>query len=106
MRAGQLRHRIRLQQQRLEDDLAGADVVSFDDVATLWANVTTTGGREFWEAKRITPELSHQVEVRYRADVAAGKRFAYGRSVLRIQSAIDPEQRGVRLLCMCQELVQ
>lgn len=104
--AGQLRHRVRLQRQANADDLAGADDVSFVDVATLYADVTTSGGREFWEAKRMKPELTHQVELRYRADIVGGMRFVFGNSVLSIESAADPEQRRVRTLCMCKELVQ
>lgn len=101
-----LRHRVRLQQQSIADDLAGADDVSFTDVATLWASVTTVGGREFWEAKRLVPELTHQVELRYRAGIVGGMRFRFGATVLHIESSIDPEQRRIRLLCMCKELVQ
>jgi len=104
--AGALRHRVRLQRQQLADDLAGGDDASFVDVATLWAKVTTTGGREFWEAKKLNPELTHQVEVRYTADVAPGMRFRLGDRVLRIVAAQDPEERRVRLLCLCTELVQ
>jgi SPP1 family predicted phage head-tail adaptor len=106
MRAGQLRHRVQLQRQHLADDLAGGDDVSFDTVATLWANVTTAGGREFWEAKKLVPELTHQVELRYRSDVAPGMRFVFRSAVLRIHAAPDPDERRVRLLCMCTELVQ
>lgn len=105
MRAGQLRHRVRLQRQEIADDLAGGDDVSFVDVATMWANVSTTGGREFYGAKKLNGELTHQVEIRHRAEVRAGMRFVYGAAVLRIESAIDPEERRLRLLCMCTELV-
>lgn len=106
MQAGVLRHRVRLQRQITADDLHGADDVSFADIATLWASVATTGGREFWEAKKLTPEVTHQVELRYRANVVAGMRFVFKDAVLHIESAIDPEQRRIRLLCMCKELVQ
>lgn len=106
MRAGDLRHRVRLQRQQLADDLAGGDDVSFDDIATLWANVSTAGGREFWNAKKLTPEITHQVEIRYRSGIIGGMRFVYGDRVLRINAAPDPDERRVRLLCMCTELVQ
>jgi SPP1 family predicted phage head-tail adaptor len=106
MRAGQLRHRVQLQRQRLADDLVGGDDVSFTHVATLWADVSTIGGREFWEAKKLVPELTHQVEIRYRADVAPGMRFTFRNAVLRIHAAPDPDERRIRLLCMCTELVQ
>jgi phage head-tail adaptor, putative, SPP1 family len=106
MRAGKLRHRVRLQREQTEDDLAGADNVSFIEVDTVWADVRTSGGREFWEAKKLTPELTHEVEIRYRDDVVAGMRFLYGTQVLRIQAPVDPDGRRISLLVMCQELVQ
>lgn len=106
MRAGQLRHRIRLQRQQLGDDLAGGDDMSFVEVDVVDARVETAGGREFWEAKRLTPELTHEVEIRYRSDVKAGMRFIYEDAVLRIHAARDPEGRRIRLLCFCTELVQ
>lgn len=104
--AGDLVHRVRLQREALSQDSTFGDSTGFLDVATLWANVTTTGGREFYEAKRLTPELTHQVEIRYRTDVGPGMRFLYGAAVLRILAAPDPDGRRIRRLCMCQELVQ
>lgn len=107
MRAGDLHHRVRLQRQTLTDDLVGSDDAAYVDVATLWANVTTSGAREFWEAKRLNAALTHQVECRYRADIAPDMRFRFGDRVLRVVGApMDPDGRRIRLLCMCTELVQ
>ena len=106
MRAGNLRHLVELQEQTSVDDGAGGSETSYVPRATMWADITATSGREFFQAKTLMPELTHQVEIRYRTDVKPGMRFVEGQKVYRIQAAPDPEGRQRRLLCMCQELVQ
>jgi SPP1 family predicted phage head-tail adaptor len=106
MQAGKLRHRVTLQTEALTQNTATGDTLTATDVATLWAGVTSSGGREFYEAKRSNPELTHQVEIRYRSDIVAGMRFLFGSRVLRILAPIDPDGRRIRLLIMCEELVQ
>jgi SPP1 family predicted phage head-tail adaptor len=105
MRSGSLRHRVRLQREQITPS-TGGDGVSYLDVATLSAEVTTSGGREFWDAKRLMPELTHQVEIRFFSGITAGMRFVFGAQVLRVVSPMDPDNRRVRLLCMCRELVE
>jgi len=106
MRGGALRRRAILQRIDLAEDSANGDTTAPTDIATVWAGITTSGGREFYEAKRLNPELTHQVELRYRTGIVAGMRLVVGDAVLRVIAPIDPDGRRRKLLVMCQELVE
>lgn len=106
MQIGKLRHRVSLQEEQRVDDGSGGSTTSFVETGLLWANVTGIGGREFYEAKRLNPEISHQVEIRYRPGIVGGMRFMHGDAAFRIVSPVDPDGRGRSLLIMCTELVQ
>lgn len=105
MRGGALRQ-IAQVQQRVETDQDAETIVSYKTVATLRVGVTTNGGREFWEARKRQPKLTHQVECRYNTVVQPNMRLVVGALVLQIESVYDPEQRRERLLLMCEEVVQ
>jgi SPP1 family predicted phage head-tail adaptor len=106
MRGGLLRNRLTIQQETRADDGAGGSTTSWADIGSVWARVAGVGGREFYEAKRLNPEISHQVELRYRSDIQGGMRLLWDSRVLRVESAIDPDGERRRLLCNCKELLQ
>jgi SPP1 family predicted phage head-tail adaptor len=86
-------------------DGAGGATSSWQPVATLWANVQPGVGREFWEQKKLTPALSHIVELRYYSGLTPAMRFVYGTRVFKILAAIDPDETQTTLQCFCEEEV-
>ena len=86
-------------------DGAGGATSTWSLVATLWANVQPGNGREFWEQKKVTPTLSHLIELRYYAGVTPTMRFVYGERVFKILAAIDPDESRTTLVCYCEEEV-
>lgn len=107
IRAGELRHRLRLQQAERTDDGAGGATVRWVDVCWLHARVSTTLTRTLVEAKKLNPKLTHTVQLRYRAGISEPQyRFVYGSAVLMIDSITDPTGERIELVALCEELVQ
>lgn len=107
IRAGELRHRVRLQRGDRTDDGAGGATVRWVDVCWLHARVTTTLTRTLMEAKKLNPRLTHTVQLRYRPGIdRPDYRLVYGTQVLMIDSIADPTGERIELVALCEELVQ
>lgn len=106
IRAGDLRHRLRLQVAERTDDGAGGATISFRDLCWIWGEVRTTLTRTLMEAKKLNPKLTHTVRMRYRTGVGSDMRLVYGSQVLQIDSAADPTGERIELVALCEELVQ
>ncbi len=109
--AGRLDKRIVLQFAVETDDARGGGgrVTDYVDTATLWASIDPGSGREFVDARQLTPDLSHIVKMRYRAGVTPKHRIRYvGNGAVRIFSIVsvaDPLERHEQLILMCSEIV-
>lgn len=69
--AGDLRHRVTLQQPSESQDEFGAVTLTWADVATLYALVEEQQGTEQWQADTQRPGRAGQVTIRYSAALAA-----------------------------------
>jgi len=109
--AGRLNKLVTIQSRTDTDDSAGGG-----GLTPTWANlgawhvgISTTGGREFFRAQQLQPELTHEIKGRFRLDVSAKHRLLYVSNNIRrefvIQATIDPEERHEQLVCFCTELV-
>lgn len=106
IRAGDLRHRLRLQIEERTDDGAGGATIRFRDHCWVWAEVRSTLTRTLQEAKKLNPKLTHTARMRYRVGVLPDMRLVYGAQVLRIDSVTDPTGERIELVALCEELVQ
>jgi SPP1 family predicted phage head-tail adaptor len=105
--AGSLDKRVTVQSRTDADDPEGGGGLD-----TTWANtgtnwrvsISTTGGREFQRAQQMQPELTHEIRGRFRSNVTAKHRLAYGSRVFTIHAVIDPMERHEQLVCYCSEI--
>lgn len=102
-RVGALRHRLRLEAPSRDEDGSGGAVVSWQPVATLWAEVIAGSGREILQSDGLTALAMHEVRIRYRSDVTAEMRFVMGERVLDIRAVRDLDGRRLWLSCLCEE---
>lgn len=93
MKAGRLRHRVSLQRQtETRDPESGAVIVSWGEVAKLWASVEPLSAREFIAAQSVQSEVSARIVIRHRNDVSAKDRIVYRGQVYNIEGILpDPE---------------
>jgi SPP1 family predicted phage head-tail adaptor len=113
MRAGELRHRIKLQVPASGDD-------SFGEPLTGWVNVFATpdgkiaagveplAGRELVAAQAIQVEVSHKITVRYQPALASPKlvatmRALYGTRVFSIGGALNIDERNREITLLATE---
>lgn len=106
MRAGEYRHRIKIQVQAGSppQDAGGAPQTAWTDlVAGCWAAVEPLRGRELLAAQQFSSEVTGQVRIRYRAGITAGMRVLWGTRVYDILAPIDAQERHVELTLLVKE---
>lgn len=106
MKAGQMRHRITIQNFTTHSDDFGQEIMKWFDVATVWAEVRAISGRERLAAGAEMSEVTLRVWLRYRDDVGSSSRILWkqkGRRLLAygITSAI-PDLKASRLELLCK----
>ena len=109
--AGQLKHRVRIQQPSVTKDALGAPTQAWVDLATVWADIQPLSGREARIADRIAAEVSHQITVRYRpelddSEAVAQMRVLYRDRVFAIQAALNDDEANVAVILLVSEGVR
>lgn len=105
VRAGRLRHRIRIERPPSPEDLDdfGQPVDGWQLVATRWAEVRPLRGNERFTAAQVKPELSHRVRIRYMDGLDPKMRIVHRGRVLDIHAILDIEERGREIEMLCTE---
>jgi SPP1 family predicted phage head-tail adaptor len=101
--AGDLRTRLTLEAPSRDGDGGGGAEVTWEAVAEVWAMVRTASGSEPFDLDRAAGRLSHEIIVRYRADVTLAMRMREGARVYDIRAAFDPDGRRHWLKCLVEE---
>jgi SPP1 family predicted phage head-tail adaptor len=100
---GALRARLTLEQASRTDDGGGGADIAWQTVDEVWAAVRVTGGGEGMAADVVSGRLTHEIVLRYRADVTPEMRFREGSRVFDIRAAFDPDGCRHWLKCLTQE---
>ena len=79
--AGMLRKRITLQQQSASVDSYGQQVSTWTDVATVWASVEPSVGRELMAAQAVSLDQPTTITIRWQPIFASPKAVAAMRAV-------------------------
>lgn len=102
---GKLDKRMILQAPSIARAADGSETITWTTLATIWAGITSSGGREFWQAKQTNSEISHLIAVRYRAKISPRYRLVYSGRTLEILSVVNPDEGMTELHLMCKEVV-
>lgn len=104
LKAGELNRQITLQTQTITADNDGFQMETWADVATVWAAVVTTGGREFYSAQKVKAEMTCLFRIRYRQDITTKMRIQYGSRIFDILSVNDVDGARVELQISAKEV--
>jgi SPP1 family predicted phage head-tail adaptor len=106
MQAGQLRHRITIQ-QRAQTVVDGDQVTTWTDVWTCSAAIEPISGREYFSAASISADVSHRIRIRYTSAFAPlpNMQIVYGSRTFDIQTVMNVEERNHELHLMTKERV-
>ena len=88
MRIGELRERVTIQQKSATQDDFGAEVITWVDLATVWAKIEALTGREFITQGRAEASVTHKVTIRLREDVTPEMRLMWESQVLSIEAVL------------------
>ena len=99
--AGDLDQRVTLQHVVVSRSATGAEVQTWQDIATVYASVRPLRGREFFAAGETQAAVDVRVLIRYRDDVTREMRVLHRGKPLDIVSVIDQDSRRESLELMC-----
>lgn len=101
MRAGRLDRRITIQEFVTTQDPYGAPVETWQGVATVWAEIVPTRGREYWQAQQVVGEETLTVRIRWRPGMSVTNRIVYQGQTYDIASVAEIGRRvGLELVCV------
>jgi SPP1 family predicted phage head-tail adaptor len=100
---GALNRRVVLEAVMRTPDGAGGAVESWTPVATLFATLRAVSGGESFAQDRTAGRVTHEIVIRYRADVTPAMRFRLGTRLFEIAAAFDPDGRRRQLRCLVEE---
>jgi SPP1 family predicted phage head-tail adaptor len=103
MKAGSLRHRVKIQQPVETVDSTGTTQVKWVDVAETWASIEPLEGREFFAAKQINPEVQGRIRIRYRDEITPKDRVVYNGREFDILAILNREERNIELELLVNE---
>lgn len=103
VRAGKLRHRLKIEKKTVTRDTFGEEVITYTEVATVWGSVEPLSGSEYFAARQTQSSVSHRVRMRYIEGIDAEYRITLGDRVFEIDSVINPQERNAELVLMVTE---
>jgi len=103
MNAAKLRHRIALRSMQVTKSATGANIATPVEIASVWAAIEPVGGREAFRSGRETADLTHDVTIRYRAEVTAANQVLHGERVFDVMRVIDVLERHRWMRLECRE---
>jgi len=103
---GALRHRISIRQYSASRNSAGEEILTWSELAEVWANVEhkTAGSQEEEKANRVTAQLSADITIRYRSDINEKMRVLYDSKLWNILSIV-PDRYQTYLTLECEHYI-
>jgi len=97
MNPGTLRERAELQSEQEAPDGAGGYALQWVTERRIWCDIRAVSGSQQLESMRLESPISHEITVRYAADVKEGKRIFYQGIPYRIDAVYDPNKLRRRM---------
>ncbi|WP_313319585.1 phage head closure protein [Stenotrophomonas sp.] len=96
--AGELRHRVLIQQHVTTRDDDGVAHTAWTDVATVWASVEPLSAREFIQSGQTQAAITARITIRYRADLQASMRILHRGQVYNIAGLLPDKVSGLEYI--------
>jgi len=107
--AGSLRHAIRIEELVTEVDSSGEAVQdavtgevsrSWQSIASPWAAILPSSGREFIAAQATQSKVTGKMIIRYRDGVTAGMRVVHNTKIFNIEAILSDTDSGIEYLTL------
>jgi SPP1 family predicted phage head-tail adaptor len=108
MEAGKLQHRVTIKSLvTATTGTRGQRVVSENEIATVWASVAPLSGTKLEIARQLVPTATHQIEIRFRADVTVRCKVVFGSptgtKTFNVGHLATPDEVTERMVLTCTE---
>lgn len=106
MDIGRLKHRITFQELSRRKNEYGELVDEWLDIKTVWAEIKPVSGNQFFAAKQISSEISHNVYIRYRDELNPSMRIKFKERVFEILYLMNVNEDNRLMQIYCKELIK
>ena len=103
MKAGQLKHRIVIEQQTQTKNAIDEIILTWSTFCTVWAAIEPATGQTYYAANQLESKVDGRVRIRYRDDLDPTMRIKFGDRILNIVSIIKPQENKRELHLMYAE---
>lgn len=104
VKAGQLRHRIVIEQDDAQrDSQTNEPIENWKPFKHLWARIDSASGSERFASQQIEGTVTHQITIRNARGITNKMRVRYDARVFGILAALDMEERGAEGTLLCEE---
>lgn len=105
MRAGNLRHRVRIEQPVDVRDTGGGFSRTWELLDVVPASIESEDSGEPLDADALTSTQRHLVSMRYRTGITPSMRVVHDSRTFKILSVVNVDQRNRELVLSCVEKV-
>lgn len=105
MNIGKLNRRVELLEYVVTRDEFGGEDGKWVLLDTVWANINTTSGSEFFNNQRVNAIALTTITIRYHPAINVMNRMRYGSKVYEITSAINDDTAHKTTILNCKELI-
>jgi SPP1 family predicted phage head-tail adaptor len=99
--AGELRHRVQIQEQVVAQDSSGAVTVTWEDFGTpVWAKIAPLSAREFVQSASDQNKVVARITVRYRDGILPSMRIVHGSKYYNITGVLPDQDSGLEYLTL------
>jgi len=104
MKAGRLRHKIKIIALSNTPDGYGGGTVEETLVAEVWASVEPLRGQKLFEAQQVNAKTDTKIVLRYIDGLVPSNIIGFGVNRYRILSIVNVAERNVEFNLMCERL--
>jgi len=101
--ASRFKRRIRLERPVTTQDSIGDTLTTWVLEQEVWADIQPRSGQEEFRHHLRRQRITHDITIRYRADIGAGWRVVYGSRVLQIHAVINHSESNEILVLNVEE---
>ena len=103
---GRLRYKVDLQKATDTADGAGGRSQAYSNIAQIYADIRPQSGGEQYRQGKVQDKTTHNIFVRYRADISTAYRIKYESRLFNIRQIINVDERDRFLKLVCDEGVK
>ena len=100
---GRLRHKVALKRSTNTTDTGGGMTKSYSDLTRIFASVRPVNGKEVFRHGKMEESVTHEVMIRYRADIDTKDKVVFGSREFNIRHIRNIDERNRYMLLVCSE---